>query len=673
MFCVRIYAMNTLNKKQVRVILIILILAALFYLSGYFFINGGRTNLDYKDHHIRFNDGWTVTYDGNSQSNVSLPVDVATEQGKPLVFTKTLPSNIPENYALITRNYHQILKVKVGGEQVFSYPNEDWTGMANVISDEWCLIELGPEDSGKEVEVSFNNTTIFKFNAAVGDFYYGSDNSLVQYVHGQGFPGLIMGIIVSIIAGLLLIASYVYRNHTNQSQNTAIGVALMGFGIWLINRAKMCVFPVHSIYAYWGSLLSLMLVAPFVFLYSYFRNEQFKRTALWGFRLCLAADVFLVISSTFIKYDVEIICMFAYGLSIIGLFLNTYSLFLGGFGEPSKKKTEIEKLLDRTEFLSTLIIPFSGIFEMLVYPHYLWTEASMFMRSGILLYAIFYMIFFMWRTYLVVQDRTIVTKQLHDSQLELMMGQIQPHFIFNTLSSIRTLVMVDPKLSYNMLYDFSNYLRANIDNVTNLDGIKFSAEVEHIKSYVNIEKVRFGNRLNVEYEILSDNFTVPPLSIQPLVENAVKHGVCKKVDGGTVVLRSYSTPEYNVVEVDDNGVGFNAESAGKVFSVGIKEESDFDKAANKTALNVMNEVINSLDLRDRNGNRIEIKEPTIVTENLSGNGSEQHQSTGMMNIFLRLREMADAKVEIESTEGVGTKVKVLFPKDRDQIKQVENE
>ena len=574
---------------------------------------------------------------------------------------------------MITRNYHQILKVKVGGEQVFSYPNEDWTGMANVISDEWCLIELGPEDSGKEVEVSFNNTTIFKFTAAVGDFYYGSDNSLVQYVHGQGFPGLIMGIIVSIIAGLLLIASYVYRNHTNQSQNTAIGVALMGFGIWLINRAKMCVFPVHSIYAYWGSLMSLMLVAPFVFLYSYFRNEQFKRTALWGFRLCLAADVFLIISSTFIKYDVEIICMFSYGLSIIGLFLNTYSLFLGGFGEPSKKKTEIEKLLDRTEFLSTLIIPFSGIFEMLVYPHYLWTEASMFMRSGILLYAIFYMIFFMWRTYLVVQDRTIVTKQLHDSQLELMMGQIQPHFIFNTLSSIRTLVMVDPKLSYNMLYDFSNYLRANIDNVTNLDGIKFSAEVEHIKSYVNIEKVRFGNRLNVEYEILSDNFTVPPLSIQPLVENAVKHGVCKKVDGGTVVLRSYSTPEYNVVEVDDNGVGFNAESAGKVFSVGIKEESDFDKAANKTALNVMNEVINSLDLRDRNGNRIEIKEPTIVTENLSGNGSEQHQSTGMMNIFLRLREMADAKVEIESTEGVGTKVKVLFPKDRDQIKQVENE
>ena len=134
---------------------------------------------------------------------------------------------------------------------------------------------------------------------------------------------------------------------------------------------------------------------------------------------------------------------------------------------------------------------------------------------------------------MVVQDRTLVTQRLQESQLELMMGQIQPHFIFNTLSSIRTLVMVDPPIAYDMIYDFSNYLRANVDNVTNLEGIPFASEVSHIKSYVNIEKVRFGDRLSMEYDIQIDSFIVPPLSIQPLVENAIKHGVCRKPEGGT--------------------------------------------------------------------------------------------------------------------------------------------
>lgn len=652
--------MNNLSKRKLIIIWSIVGALVIFYVSGYFFMNGGITNLRYVNHQINYNDGWRMTLNGVTTENVQLPVDVTTKKDEAVVFSKVLPENIRDDDAIIMRNYHQILKVTIDDDLIFSYPNEDWNGMANVISDEWCLVPLNSQYEGKTISISLTNTTIFKFTAYVGDFYYGSDNSLVQYVRGMGFPGVVMGIIVCIIAGMLLIISYLYRNHTNQSQNTAMGAALMGFGIWLTNRAKMVLFPVHSIYVYWGSLMCLMLVAPFVFLYSYYRNAAFKRTALIGFYLCIAADIFMVFSSIFIKYDVEIICMFAYGLSIIALSLNAYSLFLGGFGKASLKKSSIERRLDRTEFVANLTFPVFGTLELVFYNHLLWSEASLYLRSGILFFAISYMVFVLWRTFLVVQDRTIVTKQLHESQLELMMGQIQPHFIFNTLSSIRTLVMVDPKVSYDMLYDFSNYLRANIDNVTNLDGISFASEVEHIKSYVNIEKVRFGDRLNVEYDISEENFMVPPLSIQPLVENAIKHGVCKKMEGGIVLLKSYSDGKNNVVEVCDNGVGFNNETASKVFASAIYDDS-IDVETNRVAAEVMHDVMHSLDLRAKDGSPVVISEPTHK-EDLSGNGSELHQSTGMLNILLRLRELSDAKVEIHSKEGEGTRIVVLFPK-----------
>ena len=245
--------------------------------------------------------------------------------------------------------------------------------------------------------------------------------------------------------------------------------------------------------------------------------------------------------------------------------------------------------------------------------------------------------------------------------MELMMGQIQPHFIFNTLSSIRTLVRVDPDIAYQMLYDFSNYLRANVDNVTNMDGIPFSSEVEHIKSYVNIESVRFGDRLNVEYDIGPKEFIVPPLSIQPLVENAIKHGVCQKLEGGTVWLRSYEEPDCYVVEIDDDGIGFDQEAASAMMALYEEDDNKVGMESNAVATKIIQDLMQHMNLKDENGDPIKLGGP-VKRQDLSGNGSEAHKSSGMRNIFLRLREMTDADIDIESQVGKGTKIKVSFPK-----------
>ena len=148
-------------------------------------------------------------------------------------------------------------------------------------------------------------------------------------------------------------------------------------------------------------------------------------------------------------------------------------------------------------------------------------------------------------------------KQLKDAEVKIMVSQIQPHFVYNTLSSISTLIDIDPEKAQKALDEFTDYLRMNFSTLTATKQVSFEDELKHIKTYVDLEKMRFNDRLNVIYDIKATNFTVPPLSIQPLVENAIKHGILKKIEGGTVILKTYEDEKAFIVEVIDDGIGFD--------------------------------------------------------------------------------------------------------------------
>ena len=163
--------------------------------------------------------------------------------------------------------------------------------------------------------------------------------------------------------------------------------------------------------------------------------------------------------------------------------------------------------------------------------------------------------------------------QLKETKNYLIQSQMKSHFIFNTLGAIRTMIVSQPNTAYNMMTDFTKYLRANISNISPNEQIPFSQELDHIKAYANIEKQRFQNRLEVVYDIKCTNFVIPPLSVEPLVENAVKHGVCKRVEGGTVRIATKETDDKYIVTVSDDGVGFDPailDDESKKGSVGLK-------------------------------------------------------------------------------------------------------
>ena len=154
-------------------------------------------------------------------------------------------------------------------------------------------------------------------------------------------------------------------------------------------------------------------------------------------------------------------------------------------------------------------------------------------------------------------------EKIKDAQISIMLSQIQPHFIYNSLSAISTLITIDPEKAQEALDNFTEYLRRNLSSLTDVKLIPFEDELKHIETYISLEKLRFDDRINVIYDLKTTDFNVPVLSIQPIVENAIKHGILKKVEGGTLKISTYEAEDSYVIVIEDNGVGFNNDDVKK--------------------------------------------------------------------------------------------------------------
>ncbi len=150
-------------------------------------------------------------------------------------------------------------------------------------------------------------------------------------------------------------------------------------------------------------------------------------------------------------------------------------------------------------------------------------------------------------------------EKLRNLQIRSTTERMKPHYIYNVLTSIYYLCDTDPKLAQQAVGTFSDYLRSVLNNLDAGELIPFSEEVQTIKSYLRLEEMRFGDRVRVYYDIHTDSFLLPPFTVQPLVENAVKHGVETSDRVGEIVIESFETAEHYCVVVRDNGNGFDVE------------------------------------------------------------------------------------------------------------------
>ena len=172
--------------------------------------------------------------------------------------------------------------------------------------------------------------------------------------------------------------------------------------------------------------------------------------------------------------------------------------------------------------------------------------------------AVLFMFNYIWidqseRYYRQVQEN----KQL---RIDIMLSQIQPHFLYNTLGAIQTLCKTDPAAAEKAVAKFSRYLRGNMDSISEDSTISFTEELGHTNLYLELEQLRYEDALQVSYDLECTEFRIPTLTLQPLVENAVRHGVRGKLGGrGTVSISTKEFADRYEIAVTDDGPGFDPE------------------------------------------------------------------------------------------------------------------
>lgn len=181
--------------------------------------------------------------------------------------------------------------------------------------------------------------------------------------------------------------------------------------------------------------------------------------------------------------------------------------------------------------------------------------------SSAILYFLISKIRLRYRNEMIEQEkirRTAMEKEYLAANLKMLQAQIEPHFLFNTLSNILSLIDTSPHKGKSMLLDLTNYLRTSLSR-TLPEKTTLSQEISMIKAYLDIQKIRMDDRLTYTIDVPDSlrQKSFPPMLLQPLVENALKHGLEPKVEGGEIMIRAIE--ENNVLKIDvaDTGLGFS--------------------------------------------------------------------------------------------------------------------
>ena len=309
--------------------------------------------------------------------------------------------------------------------------------------------------------------------------------------------------------------------------------------------------PVGAIYFTW-CLESLLMALPAPMLTIYLlhccgdnirTNRLFRLVAgLWAFFLALVALTPFIGGYAYITADMQYLRRPIYPLMIMPVTVIMLLNFVGVIVRRRKLSRKVFRA-----FL-VVIIPLTVAFSIQMF-----TDAFVLLDIGIVISALV-----MYSFVLSDQiERDIQYRQeIADQRANIMVLQMRPHFIYNTMNSVYCLCNQDPQRARQVIMDFLTYLRRNFTAIVSMEPIPFSAELEHTRAYLAVEKAQYEESLFVEYDTVHTHFRLPPLTLQPVVENAIKHGRDPYAGAFHVSIRTRKTDFGSEIVVADDGRGY---------------------------------------------------------------------------------------------------------------------
>lgn len=410
-----------------------------------------------------------------------------------------------------------------------------------------------------ELVISLESKYNSNYNSAYHDFLdslqIGDSGALARSILSQNWAYLLTGILLFLVGLTLQLfgLSLDNRGITIHPSIYYCAFFVLSASVWLL------LDPVYSTLLLDNSALIMLLETVFMWLYSTFLCGYFgtfmhtkaKRAndfLLFGFVLTLVMFLVLQVMGVTDAYAVRSAHNFLLVIAVVAF------AFIFRYEMKHSKNSEIRILT-----LPGLLYLVFGLVEMLNY------ELEWFQRGAALTigFAIFILAQFVLtvrqirNSLLMALQAVKLEKDLVETRTAVMLSQIQPHFLYNALTGIKYLCGVNPERAEEAMEHFSIFLRSNLDSLSDTQLITFDKEISHVKDYFYLEKMRFNNRVNLVLELEYCDFLLPPLTLQPLVENAIRYGITKKDKGGTVIIRSQKQDNQIIMTICDDGIGFD--------------------------------------------------------------------------------------------------------------------
>lgn len=553
------------------------------------------------------------SYDGENWYPYNENSDISALEGE-LVVKGHFDSDIPEGGVLNFYCNHIGVSIYVNGELLYldvpsELKNNGMDLMASMCGKRWEQLLCPGIAAEDEIEIRFinyhNHGNEAAFKEALTSFLMTPpDNTILEiYLKPYIEPFKMTGYALLIAAMMLLGASLsalVFKSGMTNS--------LFKIGMATLFTAGYIVFDVMMLYfsdellviKTYGGQLCLMLAVYFIgLMICDSLKEKYKKIA-----------EILMSGSGIINLIIIVLATIGKGLLYDMMFFWEMAQYLISIGLIVLSVLELrrEKLF-RKECILYIAINFAVLIDMTGVFYGTYYSGVCFKATYVIMLIFF--LFYGAKQVLLDHQASIKNEklkaELEQSRISVMLSQIQPHFLYNSLTSVMDLCDSNPKQAKAAIADFADYLRGNLASLKTENLISFRTELEHIQKYLRLEKLRFQDELEILYDIHVQDFMLPALSVQPLIENAVKHGVGQKVGGGIVSIHTYETDEHYIIRIEDDGVGF--------------VEGEY--------------------------------------------AEEGGAHVGIENTKKRLEMMMNAQLEIKSKKGEGTKAIIQIPKRRD--------
>ena len=541
--------MSVKIRKTLYVLMILLGLSAallVVFLFGREYAGRWDVDAPYSDILLRY-DGWTLQKGNGVSEKVKLPAYVPTA-GSTVMITNTLPRALESGTYLVFESTNVSVAVSIDGETV--YRSTDKTDSRPFSM--WHYVPLDAVEAEGRVILEFSGGDPYDMGI-LPEIYLGPRSEILLLAENGVRLNTQISVSTVFFGVFVMLCALVTFSNVDFSAD----FVLLGLFIFVLGLSQW--FQIVSPAGNAGSWFARQGIGRSLFglLPPYYCYYCARRNSGAGRKICTAAFWF-GIGFYFLVYALQWFGSAATWHSLRSViyivFEVTYGLCLWCTAVLEKGRSRRYRVLIGAGLAALML----GIgLENFTHIGYTAMRTARPMILGALAFSLLQATAVLFYVYDHVEEQARIARELSESRVRLMMNQLKPHFIRNSLATIRVITRHDPEKAYDLLYDFTQYLSYNIDSMRDTDLTTFGEELRHIREYTNIEEEHMRHRLRMVYEPGPVDFMIPPLSVEPFVENAVKHGVWPRREGGTVWVGSAEEEDAYVITVRDDGVGFD--------------------------------------------------------------------------------------------------------------------